>query len=268
MTWKIFLFACVVTYLGFAAFAWFVSDRMIFLPPASSYRARDLPVVLVETEDGASVATLHLPNPEATFTLLYSHGNGEDLGHLAGLLEELRGAGFAVLAYDYRGYGLSRGGAPTADGAYRDQAAVYRYATEELRIPPSRIILYGRSVGSGPAVELATRAPVAGLVIESGFVSAFRVMTGVSLLPFDKFPNLRNLRKVECPVLVIHGTADEVIPLSHGERLFAAAPGPKEALWVEGAHHNDVAWVGGARYQEALRAFAASIPGHPPASAN
>jgi len=254
-----FLIVVLVLYLGFAAFAYLVSDRMIFLPPRSSYTARQLPVVHVPAQDGASIAVLHLANPRADFTLLYSHGNGEDLGHIAPILEELRALGFAVLAYDYRGYGLSNGGPPTAAGAYRDHEAVYRYATEELRIPTSRLVLYGRSVGTGPAAELAARAPVAGLVIESGFISAFRVVTRVPLLPFDRFPNLRNVRRARCPVLVIHGTEDEVIPLSHGRRLFAAAPEPKRALWVEGAHHNDLSIVAGRRYEEALLDFAALL---------
>ncbi|HEX2095653.1 MAG TPA: alpha/beta hydrolase [Longimicrobiaceae bacterium] len=251
---KLLIVSVVSVYVGLAVLAYLVSDRMIFLPPAASYDARRLPVRLVETEDGARLATLHLPNPEATFTLLYSHGNAEDLGHVAPALEELRRAGFAVLAFDYRGYGASTGGPPGAEAAYRDEAAVYRHATRELGIPPDRIVVYGRSVGSGPAVELAAREPVAGLVVESGFVSAYRVVTRIPLLPFDKFPNLRNIRKVRAPVLVIHGVHDEVIPVSHGRRLFAAAPEPKRSLWVE-AGHNDVAWRAGADYLRAFRDF-------------
>lgn len=255
------LVLALLLYLGVAAFAYFAADGMIFYPPRASYSARTLPVTLVPTDDGVWVAVLHLPNPGSRFTLLYSHGNAEDLGQLAPLLRELHAAGFAVLAYDYRGYGASTGGPPTAGGAYRDVAAVYRYATGELGIPPSRIVLYGRSVGSGPAVDLAAREPVGGLVIESGFTSAFRVMTRVPLLPFDRFPNLRNVRRVHCPVLVMHGTGDEVIPFRHGRQLYAAAREPKRALWVRGAHHNDLAWVAGEAYWRALEEFRALLPG-------
>jgi fermentation-respiration switch protein FrsA (DUF1100 family) len=137
--------------------------------------------------------------------------------------------------------------------------AVYRYAERTLGIAPSRIILYGRSVGSGPATELAARLPVGGLVIESGFVSAFRVLTRVSLLPFDRFHNLRHIRRLRAPVLVIHGEVDEVIPWSHGRRLFEAAHEPKTSLWVAGAHHNDVAFVAGPRYWSVLREFARTV---------
>ena len=252
-----------VFYLAFAATVYFIADRLIFLPPVSSYPAGRLPIVLVPADDGARIATLHLRNPGAAFTILFSHGNAEDLGHLSYLLEQMHRTGFSVLAYDYRGYGLSTGGPPTAEAAYRDLQAVYRHAVEHLEIPPERLIVLGRSVGSGPATELAAREPVGGLVIESGFVSAFRVVTRVQILPFDKFPNLRHIREVKCPVLVIHGTEDEVIPLSHGQRLFDAAPQPKQALWVENAGHNDLLVVAGPKYWQALLSFARLVGQHP-----
>jgi fermentation-respiration switch protein FrsA (DUF1100 family) len=256
---KAALIVVVLLYAAFAAFAWFASDRMIFLPPSPSYSSSSLPIILVPGDDGASIATLYLPNPTAQLTLLYSHGNAEDLGQVAPVLEAYRRAGFAVLGFDYRGYGASTGGAATANGATRDMETVYRHAVSTLGIPPSRIVLFGRSVGSGPATELAARLPVAGLVIESGFVSAFRVMTHVPLLPFDRFHNLRHIRSVRCPVLVVHGRDDETIPFSHGRRLFEAAAGPKTALWVDGAHHNDLLLVAGPRYWSALQEFGRGV---------
>jgi hypothetical protein len=255
---KAALVTVVVVYVAFAALAWLMADRMMFLPPRPSYRAGQLPIVMMPV-DGDSLATLQLPNPRAAVTVLVAHGNAEDLGQLAPFLEELRRAGFAVIAFDYRGYGMSTGGPPSVAGATRDMAAVYHHAVTTLKVPPSRLVLYGRSVGSGPATDLAARVPIGGLVLESAFVSAFRVLTKVSLLPFDRFHNLRHIRRVRAPVLVIHGTADEVIPVSHGRRLYEAAVGPKVALWIEGAHHNDVSLVGGARYWSALAAFGRRI---------
>ncbi|MBW3629890.1 MAG: alpha/beta hydrolase [Gemmatimonadetes bacterium] len=252
----------VVLYVGFAATAYFLADRLIFLPPPSSYAAGDLPIRMVPGENGASIATLHLPDPAADFTILYSHGNAEDLGHLYGLLQEVQRAGFAVLAYDYRGYGLSSGGPATAEGAYRDLHAVYRHAVEDLRITPGRLILLGRSVGSGPATELAAREAVGGLILESAFTSAFRVVTRVQLLPFDRFPNLRHIRNVTSPVLVIHGKRDEVIAAWHGQRLFDAAREPKRLVWIERAGHNDLLIVAGASYWSSLRAFADLVQQH------
>jgi abhydrolase domain-containing protein 17 len=117
-------------------------------------------------------------------------------------------------------------------------------------------VVHGRSVGAGPALELAARRTVGGVIVESSFVSAFRVLTRIPLLPFDRFPNLRNMREVRAPVLVIHGVRDEVIPVSHGRRLFAAAPEPKLELWVEAAGHNDLVHTAGAAYWQALREMA------------
>ncbi len=254
-TLRMFVLAAIIVYAAFAAFAWFLGDGMMFQPPAPSYREGRMPIVHVRTVDGASIAMMHLPNPNASLTLLYSHGNAEDIGQLAPVLAELRDAGYAVLAYDYRGYGLSTGGPPSTRGAVRDAEAVYRHAIDSLKIPSNRLVLYGRSVGSGPATDVAARFPVGGLVIESGFVSAFRVLTRATLLPFDRFPNERSIARVRAPVLVMHGTDDEVIGFWHGPRLFAAARGPRLALWVEGAHHNDVGETAGDKYFAALKAF-------------
>jgi abhydrolase domain-containing protein 17 len=256
------LLVLLLVYAAAAAIAYFLADRLIFLPPRSSYAPGELPVVHLPSEDGASIAVLHLRSDSATHTLLFSHGNAEDLGHIAPLLARLRDrVGVSVVGYDYRGYGLSAGAPPTAHGAIRDIDAVYHHLTRELGIPPERLIVHGRSVGSGPALDLAARAPVGGVIVESAFTSTFRVVTRIPLLPFDRFPNLRNLRHVRVPVLVVHGERDEVIPVSHGRRLFAAAPERKRHLWVEGAGHNDLVPVAGDEYWEAIRSFIRAVVG-------
>lgn len=252
----LFALVAAVAYAALALLANLVADRLIFLPPPSSYTEATLPVELVAGDDDTHIAMLHLPSDTAELTLLFSHGNAEDLGHAAPFLMELRRRlGVTVVGYDYRGYGVSSGGAATAAGASRDLEAVYRHLTTTLHIPPERIILHGRSVGTGPTLELAARVPVGGVILESAFISAYRVVTRIPLLPFDRFPNLRNIRRVRAPVLLIHGEADEVIPFSHGERLLRAAAEPKAHLWVPHARHNDLAAVAGDVYWQALRKF-------------
>lgn len=242
------VYGCVALWLYVSA------DRMIFLPPAPSYR--DTPEILkVPTAAGERIAALHLPNPQATFTLLYSHGNAEDLGWVRPVFGALRDLGFAVFGYDYRGYGLSEG-RPSERNTYADIDAAYEYLVRELGVPPERIIAYGRSVGTGAAVDLAARKPLGGLILESSFLTAFRVVTRVPLFPFDKFRNADKIGRVRCPVLVIHGLADEVVPFSHGRRLFELAPEPKTFVAIPGAHHNDLMWVAGPAYGRALREFA------------
>ena len=240
-------------YVVVCAYAFFFSDRTIFQPQPSSYRDTSA-IIKLDSAENVKISALYLPNPEASHTILYSHGNAEDLGDIQPILNKLQALGFAVFAYDYRGYGTSRG-KPSERGTYEDINAAYEYLTRQLGIPPSRIIAYGRSVGGGPAIDLASRKPVAGLVVESTFVTAFRVMTRIPLLPFDKFVNIDKIRKVRCPVLVIHGTADRVIPFEHGQKLYETANEPKRFLRVEGAGHNDLILVANQEYGKTLQAF-------------
>ena len=263
---KSVLILALVSYAVLAVYAWVTADRQIFFPPPPSYTLSSIDATLVPTRDGAEIATLHLPNPGADLTIIFSHGNAEDLGHALPFLEALRETGYSVIGYDYRGYGASRGGRPTAAGTYRDIEAVYRYATEELRIPAASIVLFGRSVGSGPTTHLAARHEVGGMIVENAFTSAFVVVTRVPLLPFDRYPNLENIRRATCPVLIIHAMNDEIIPLAHGRRLYDAAPEPKRHLWVEGAHHNDVVLAGGETYWRAIREFGSLVRPRTPAN--
>jgi fermentation-respiration switch protein FrsA (DUF1100 family) len=247
----------LLVYIGLAIYLWFFADRLIFLSHPSSYN--DSPEILrLKSTNGSLIAALYLPNPAARFTLLVSHGNAEDLGDDRYWLEELRRAGFSVFAYDYQGYGTSQGRA-SEKGAYDDENAAYDYLTASLKIAPDRIIILGRSVGSGPAVHLAARRPVAGLILQSPFVSAFRVLTRIPLLPFDKFPNYKEIQRVHCPILIIHGTQDNVISPWHGQKLFALANEPKHFFAVQGADHNDLDMVAGPSYPKAIQAFAVSL---------
>jgi fermentation-respiration switch protein FrsA (DUF1100 family) len=233
---------------------------MIFQPQASSYR--DQPDTLkLTTSDRTEITALYLPNPQANYTILYSHGNAEDLGDSRSTLEALRQMGFAVFSYDYRGYGTSPGQA-SEQTTYQDINAAYQYLTTTLRIAPNRIIVYGRSVGSGPSVDLASREPIAGLILENAFTSTFRVITRVAIFPFDRFDNLSKMGKVNCPVLLIHGRDDRIIPLHHGQTLFSYAKQPKHLVIVEGAGHNDVMAIARSQYVQALQNFTQQL-GHP-----
>jgi len=248
------LLPVIVLYATLCFAAYFVADRMIFLPPPATY-SHGLGTIGLTTADGVQISALHLPNPSAEYTILYSHGNAEDLGLVVPMLERIHDWGFSVFAYDYRGYGTSQG-RPSERGVYADIDAAYAYLTERLAIPPERIILYGRSVGSGPAVDLAARQRVGGLILESAFMSAFRVLTRVPLLPCDEFRNLAKIERVSCPILVMHGLEDDIVPVAHGRRLFDAAREPKRALWVPGAGHNDFMLVAGERQSRAVIEFA------------
>ncbi len=260
LSWKRLVRSLLFIYLSFAVYVFFRADSMIFLPQPATYQDTKtiLKLSVTQTEQ---ISAVYLPNSQATHTLLYIHGNAEDLGDIHPLLDRLHGWGFSVFAYDYRGYGTSDGN-PSERNAYQDADAAYSYLTQQLKIPPEKIIVYGRSVGGGSAVELASRHPVGGLILESTFTSAFRVVVPFPILPFDKFSNLDKLRKVHCPVLVMHGQADQTIPFQHGQRLYDAAPEPKMSLWIAEAGHNDFALVSGERYQQTLVAFQKLVETH------
>ena len=246
----------IIAYALTTLVAFVLAERMIFMPPSASYAAGELAFRHIEVDGSDSVAVFHLPNEAARYTILFSHGNAEDLGHILPVLRQLHGAGFGVIAYDYRGYGQSTGGRPTTRKAAEDIAAVYQFAVGDLGLRSDELILHGRSLGSGPTVELAVRHPVAGVILESAFTSTYRVLTRVELLPFDRFRNARYIGDIRSPVLVIHGTLDRVIPPAHGRRLFALAREPKQSLWVDGAGHNNLVHIAGDTYAAALMRFA------------
>lgn len=251
------LYIPIVLYLSLAIYALFFSDGVLFQPHPSSYKDT-AEILKLTSANGKKISALYLPNPSARFTLLVSHGNAEDLDDDRYWLEELRRGGFSVFVYDYQGYGTSEG-KPSEQGLYQDENAAYDYLAANLKTAPDHIIIFGRSVGAGPAVHIAARRPAAGLILQSAFVSAFRVLTRVPILPFDKFPNYRDIRQIHCPVLIMHGTADSVIDFWHGQKLFDLANEPKQSLWVKEAGHNDLDLVAGAAYVKALQKFSASL---------
>ncbi len=259
--WR-FLLTPLFLYAALCLYAFFFADSLLFHPPAPSYRT--LPgAVALRTSDGTPVYAIFLEAPASRRTVLYSHGNAEDLGSVYSALAVFRQAGYSVLAYDYEGYGRS-GGSPSEAACERDIEAAYAWLVNHRRLDPADVVVYGHSLGSGPSLYLATRRPVGGLVLEGAFTSAFRVVTRWAVLPFDRFPNLSRVGRVRCPVLVVHGTRDSVIGFHHGEALFAAAREPRRFLPVEGAGHNDLLTNQGERVLAAMRDMFPPVP--PPAA--
>ncbi|WP_269522488.1 alpha/beta hydrolase [Coraliomargarita parva] len=250
---KVILFTLTIAYLALMAYAYFWADRLIFPPVAPSY-SEGSGISRIQSRDGNSIAFLHLPGPTGAPLLIYSHGNGEDLGQIRPLMEEFNRRGIGVLAYDYPGYGLSSGKASEA-GTYAAADAAYQHASGQLGYAPGQMVLYGHSLGSGPSCWLAARYPVGGLVLDGAFSSTFRVMTRIKLLPWDKFDNLKRLASVQCPVLSIHGQRDKVVPFSHAEQNWRALQGRKERLWIENGGHSGLLDLIGARYWETVLPF-------------
>lgn len=196
--------------------------------------------VALRTRDGLKLHALHRPARPGLSTLIFFHGNGDSLRGAVAATGALAAAGYGVLLPEYRGYG-GNPGTPTEDGLYRDGEAALRWLTDE-HVPLGRIVLVGNSLGSGVATELASKHPVAGLVLISGFTSLADVAAAhmrifpVRLLLKDRYENAAKLPFVAGRVLVLHGLDDTLIPPGHGTALARAATRSSLKLVPEAGH--------------------------------
>lgn len=175
---------------------------------------RELPnlkVDILSPKRNTKVSVLIFTNPGAKYTILYSHGNATDCGAMLPLYAMLAAyLKVNVIGYDYTGYGPSMddGYTPTEKQTYKDILTVYNYCIEQkiIKDPSKELILYGQSVGSGPSCYLASKKPIAGIVLHSPILSGLRVMTNSrSLACFDIFPNINRIKRIQVPLFVIHG---------------------------------------------------------------
>jgi uncharacterized protein len=189
--------------------------------------------------------------------LLWCHGNAGNISHR---LDNIRlfadELGIGVFIFDYRGYGKSEG-VPTEAGLVADTHAALAALRRE-GVPAERIVYFGRSLGAAVAIDLALAHPPVALVLESPFLSvaamANRTLPGAGYLIRTRWDSLAKIPRVRAPLLVLHGDADEIVPFTHGQQLFAAAPEPKRFYAIRGAQHNDT-YLAGRDYWEAWRSF-------------
>ncbi len=245
-----------LAYVGLCLYAWLMADELMFpdLAPSYSMGTEEDGWLLLTSSEGERISARYWHAPQASFTLLYHHGNGEDIGRIGWLMQAYQSRGISVLAYDYPGYGSSSG-RPSESGIFFAAEAAYDYLRDTKGIPAANIVCLGRSIGSGPAVHIAANREVGGLIIESAFTSAFRVMTKRRILPWDRFNNLATIRRVQTPVLMIHGTDDPIIPFWHAQRLKSALQVPHAHFWVAGAGHNNLIEIAGENYWQVIQAF-------------
>lgn len=223
-------------------------STLLFQPPRPT-PIKESKLVWLHTKLGSRIPSFYLERPGAKITILYSHANAEDLGTVYPWVKFLaKSLGVSVLAYDYTGYGLSQPADPSEENCFADIDAAYEYLTNQRRILPENIVLYGRSLGSGPSCYLAARTAeegnsVAGLILHAPFLSVFRVVleSGCTLMG-DKFPNVDFAPNIRCPVFIVHGTADRIVPFWHGQKLLKTVPSccRTKPLFIEGMGHNHV----------------------------
>jgi hypothetical protein len=215
--------------------------------------------VWMTTADGVRIHGWKLRAQQgAEWVTLYLHGNAGNLTHRVDHMEMIPRAGSDLFIVDYRGYGKSEG-KPTEQGIYHDADAAYEYLMA-AGYRPGQLVIYGESLGTAAAVDLASRRDCAGVVLEAPFPSAAAVASGVlpllgPLAARGRLETAKKLKRVKAPVLVIHGTRDQVIDYALGQEVFEAAREPKQFWSVEGAQHSDIVEVAGEQYITRLREF-------------
>uniref|UniRef100_A0A7S3PW20 AB hydrolase-1 domain-containing protein n=1 Tax=Chaetoceros debilis TaxID=122233 RepID=A0A7S3PW20_9STRA len=258
-------------------------SSLLFQPPPPTYLHPSRHFWLTN-KYGNRVPAFFIERPNAKVTILFSHGNAEDLGMIYDWFNDLaRVLRVNIMAYDYSGYGKSFGVSPInrvnsnsnsggnnsqsnesaspgiqmqtgislqpcEEFVYADIEAAYAYLLKERKLQPEEIVLYGRSLGSGPSCYLASKTAkegrsVAGVILQSPLLSAFRVAFNFRFtMVWDKFPNIDYAPYIRCPVFIVHGTQDEVVPFWHGQDLFMSLEQQWRAkpFWVEGAGHNNI----------------------------
>ena len=194
--------------------------------------------------------------------LLWFHGNAGNITDRYDMIRALMQVPVRILIIDYRGYGRSEG-SPSERGIYDDARAAWDYLSAERGVRPEEIIIFGKSLGGAPAIELATTVRPAGLIVQSSFTSIPDMAGSViplfpGMLLRTKMDSISKIGRVSCPKLFIHSPGDELVPFEMGRRLYAAAAEPKRFYEVPAAPHNSTWMVGGKTYLEEMRSFVES----------
>ena len=214
------------------------------LPIPAAAGVPEMEVVQFDTSDGLTLTSWYGRAAPGKPTIVLFHGNAGYIASRTFKARVMLDAGYGVLLAEYRGYGGNPGRADE-DGLYADGRAALDYLASQ-GVDADHLVLYGESLGTGVAVQLASERALAGLILEAPFTSATDIAASVywflpvRLLLLDRFESLDKIKKVEVPVLVVHGERDRVIPVEHGKRLFAAANEPKHSVIYPQAGHVDL----------------------------
>lgn len=247
---KIIAAIIILLYLSAALLLYFFQTRLIFYPGklAKDYKFRTVPLreeIFFNTEDGETINGLFFPGEDKTRAILYFHGNAGDLSGWQFVAEDLLPSGLSVFIIDYRGYGKSTGSI-SEKGLYADAEAAYQFLIEKKKLKPDSILVYGRSIGSGVAVDLASRKRCGGLILESSYSSLSTLAN--EKVPFffpsfylrAKFNNLDKIMQISAPIAFLHGANDTLILPAHAQILFEKFRGKKTFILVENGQHNDL----------------------------
>ncbi|MCI0411152.1 MAG: alpha/beta hydrolase [Acidobacteria bacterium] len=255
----------LAAYVGVCLLAFLFQRNLLYFPIRWNEQEADranpgFEEVRIATSDGERLHAWLQRLDNSPWTVVIFHGNAGNLYYHQATMYPFRKLGLQAILFDYRSYGLSSGH-PTQKGLLLDGEAVVNYVEKTLGVPGEQIVYFGQSLGSGVAVLLAEKRPPARLILESGFTSLARVASThypflpAGLLLRDRFEAARAIRSISCPVLFLHPSLDEIIPMPLGRALFKAANEPKRFVELPGAHHNDSFEVALAEQVEAIGDF-------------
>jgi uncharacterized protein len=281
--------ACVLGYLGVCVIVYSIQNSYVFPGAAATQGQKDGSIspgyndklLALRTPDGTLIAALFgkalqhngrpLADSEHCPTIIYFYGNGACMAYSTDVFEHFRRLGANVIIPDFEGYGMS-GGKPSEAGCYAAADVAYKYLLSRDDVDSKQIVAIGWSLGAAVAVDLASRRHVAGLVTVSAFTS-LRAMAQqfISWLPMSlilkyRFDNERKLAEISCPVLIVHGTDDELIPFAMSTQLAEVAKGKVTRFDVVGGRHNDIFEVGGLGLLNQIGTFLKSIVNSPATS--
>lgn len=245
------IFAIVVILLFFVYLRFF-EKRSIFYPSKIiEFNPSDVGLeyedVLFKTQDRIELHGWFIPKANSYATVLYCHGNAGNISHRLEIAKMFNAKSLNFFIFDYRGFGRSKG-APSEQGTYLDAQAAYNYLVKTKGTLPEKIVIYGKSLGAAIAIDLATKTKAGALISESGFTSTPDLARQVYkfsplwLFVSQKYDSLKKIDKINMPKLIIHSQNDEIIPFSHGKKLFDRAKEPKE-LYVMKGGHNDAFYI-------------------------
>ncbi len=226
-------------YVNQSAFIYFPYSKIDSTPAQSGLNYRD---IYLTTEDQMKIHGWYLPLENPRATLLFFHGNGGNISHRLDKLEIFNELGFSVLIIDYDGYGLSEGG-PSESGTYQDAEAAWKYLTDVQKINTNKIIIYGESLGGAVATWLATQHDAGALILDSTFTSIYEMgkryypFLPLKLISRIKYPTIDRISHINCPLLIIHSSEDDIVPFEMGKKLFEHANQPKDFLQIHGDHN-------------------------------
>lgn len=220
----------------------------------------------IKTEDNLLINAWFIPKENAKYLVLFCHGNAGNISHRLEKIVLLYNLGLSIFIFDYRGYGRSQG-KPNENGFYKDIESVYEFLVNEYKISPEKIILYGESLGTSVAIELASKKKVKALILEGAF-SCGRDMAK-KVYPFlptfffrNSFDSLSKIKKITSPKLFLHSKDDEIVPFSLAKKLFDNATFPKELVELAGTH-NSCFLDAKEKYLDSIANFIRRLNGYP-----